>query len=211
MEQKGLQLYRPGDYADLAAGILTSKEIIDLERYIANGGKGLAPESAAKMFELFLNGSSIEEIHRLNKAFPVEAIIDARIKYRWDENKDAYAMMLQRRIRDKVAKAQLETTELYADLLAVARKQQSDKLKKYLQSGDEKDLEGTMAIGSLQNLLKITEGLLKITGQDKNSKVEITNTQDINVSVHADKSGNGELSSEDAAKILAILSEAKKR
>ena len=110
-----------------------------------------------------------------------------------------------------VKTAQLETTKLMSNMLLAASKQHGDKLKKYIQSGDEKDLGRGVVLNivSLQSLLKLTEGLLKITGQDRQSKVKVstTNTQNVNVNV----TGAGDLTPDDAAKILEIMSAAKRK
>jgi hypothetical protein len=209
MTGKSLDLYRNEVYQQLAQIDLTQEDLTSLTEYIAKGGSPLAPETAAKLFELFLNGSSAREIQRLNKAYPLGSILDAQVRYKWTEKKEQYAIELQQKIKDRVLKAQLETTELMTDMLTAARRKHSDKLKKFIQSGNESDLDGVINIDSIQGLMKVTEGLLKITGQDKISKVKTENTQNLNVNVTS--SSSDKLEPEDAAKILSILSEAKKK
>jgi hypothetical protein len=65
----------------------------------------------------------------------------------------------------------MESVMFSADLLASANKMFGDKLKKYIQTGDEREL-GTLKIDSLKQYRDAVELLLKLTGQDK--KVEIT-------------------------------------
>jgi hypothetical protein len=209
MEQKSLSLYRPSEYIEYAQADLMPEDVKTLTEYLAEGGHSLAPETAAKFFELFLNGSDAKEIQKLNKAFPLGSILDAQIKYRWSEKRDAYASDLQDRVVAKVKKAQLETTELMTDMLVAARKKYGDKLKKFIQTGNEEDLDGVLNIESLNGLMKITEGLLKVTGQDRTTKVETKSTQNVNVNVNSGQTGD--LSPEDAAEILNIMSKAKRR
>ena len=207
MAEKSLQLYKPEEYVAYATTDLPGEDLVILTDYLAAGGHPLSPDASARMFELFLNGSDAREIHRLNKAFPLGAIMDAQVRYKWTTQRDAYIVERQSRVRDKVMKAQMETTELMTDVLAAARKKHSDKLKKFIQSGDEKDLEGVINIDTIQGLMKVTEGLLKITGQDRITKTKTENTQNLNVNINS----NEKLEPEDAAKILQIMSDAKKK
>ena len=133
-----------------------------------------------------------------------------RVKYKWDQEKDDYIIKLQTTIKDKVLKAQLETTSLVTDLLAAANKKHSAKIKKYLQTGNEADMEGALNVDTLQGLMKLSENLLKITGQDRQTKstIENRNIMELNVKT-AD--GTNTLSSEDAAKILNLLAESKRK
>jgi hypothetical protein len=208
MAEKSLQLYRPEEYVAYANTDLSPEDLTVLTEYLAAGGHPLSPDASARMFELFLNGSDAREIQRINKAFPLGGILDAQVRYKWTQKRDDYCSELQDKIKTKVLKAQMETTELMTDMLAAARRKHSDKLKKFIQSGDEKDLDGVINIESLQGLLKVTEGLLKITGQDRVIKTKTENTQNFNVNVNT---GTSDLSPEDAAAVLKIMSDAKKK
>jgi len=209
MEEKSLALYRNDEYVALAKSELPPEDVIILTEYAASGGLPLAPDAAAKFLQLFLNGSDAHEIQRLNKPFKIGQILDAQVRYKWSERRDKYSMDLQDRVVDQARNAQLQTTELMSNMLVAANKQHSDKLKKYIQSGDEKDLDGALNIESLQSLLKITEGLLKITGQDRVSKVKVSTTETKNLNLNI--TGSGDLSPDDAAKILEIMSAAKRK
>jgi len=209
MEEKRLQLYRPEAYVTTAQADLPPDDLQLLTEYVVSGGLPLAPEAAAKFLSLFMNGSDAHEIARLNKPFKVAQILDAQVRYKWAEKREQYSIELQSRVPAKVLQTQLETSELITDVLAVANKRYGDKLKKYIQSGDEKDLDGVMNVESLKELLKLSEGLLKITGQDRVSKVNVKthSTQNVNLNV----TGAEGMSPEDSAQILAIVSASKRK
>lgn len=209
MAEKSLQLYKPEAYVTHAQKDLSSEDLVALTEYLAAGGHPLSADASARMYELFLNGSDAQEIHRLNKAFPLGAILDAQVRYKWTDKRDEYSIELQDKVKSKVMKVQLETTDLMSDILSAARRKHSDKLKKYIQSGDENDLQGVISVESIQGLLKVMEGLLKITGQDRISKVKTENTQNLNVNVST--STSPDLEPEDAAMILGIISAAKRK
>ena len=206
-----LQLYRTQEYSVYAGANLSAKELEVLEAYLTSGGMPLAPEPAARFFELFLAGSDVHEIHRLNKAFPLGALLDAQVKFKWNERKDKYASDLQDKVLDKVRMAQLETTELMTDILAAARRKYGDKLKKYIQSGNDADLDGVIDVSDIKNLVKLTEGLLKITGQDRVQKVKTEDTQNVNINLNGNNLPVSDLDPESAAQILQIISDSKRK
>ena len=107
-----------------AARLLAPEEVTAMNKYLDAGGKKLAVETAAAFFQLFLNGSDVREIHRLNKPFPYEAILFERIKGDWDRHKEQYLEQLKMAIRDKLVKSNLEMVGLMTDMVAVASKQQ---------------------------------------------------------------------------------------
>lgn len=197
--------------------VLSPEEKLELTTYLEKGGNPLSPETAAKFFELFLHGTNCYEIWKINKAFPYGAILDARVKYRWDNQKEEYAIRLQTDIKNKVAQAQLETADLMSDMLLAAKKRNSAKIKRYLQTGDEKELDDSLKIESLKTLRDIVEGLMKITGQDRSVTVKNINetkqSLDVNITGNLISSGNSieTLETEDAATVLKILADAKRK
>ena len=183
-----------------------------LEAYVAAGGHPLAPSTALSFFELFLNGSDLKEVHRLNKAFPYEAVLWAYVKYNWEVQKTEYMQKQMEQIRMKVVKATMDTTSLVTNLLAAAQKKHGDKLKKYLQTGNEADLGDALNVRSINDLLKTAEALQKITGQDKTLNVNNKTTFDVNVGGNVQVGAAGlqsgdqnSLSPEAAAQVLAAI------
>jgi hypothetical protein len=215
-----IQDLRSEEYIKEMNQVLTPEEKLELVSYIEDRGTPLSPDTAARFFELFLKGTNCYDIWKINKAFPYGAILDARIKFRWDQQKEEYALRLQADIKNKVAQAQLETADLMSDMLLAAKKLNSDKIKRYFQTGDEKELKDALKIESLRSLKEIVEGLMKITGQDKGSNITIKTegnpkdaggTPSTNGNLIASGVGIETLETEDAAAILEILAEANRR
>jgi len=123
----------------------------------------LAPSTQAGMFELYLNGMSLEEIQRSNKDYRLGAIVRSFIDGDWEEKRMEYVRQLLSTIASRVAQVQSESVRFISDLLAVAHKQNGEKLRKYLKSGDEKDLGG-FSIQSITVYRQVAETLIKITG-----------------------------------------------
>lgn len=188
--------------------ILSEEEYTLVKKYLETGGKKLSTETAASFFSMYLNGYDTKEIYRLNKAFPYESILIARVTGDWDKEKEDYLNKLQENIKEKLLKAQLESINFLSDLLSATHKKHGDKIKKFLTSGNEKDLEGTMSVDSVSQLLKVVEGLNKVTGQDRPKANDTT----INVNIDQRSVNNiASLSPEDSAKILNIVSESKRK
>lgn len=196
-------------FEDKSRRLLSIPDHNMLIAYVESGRHPLAPETAANFYGLFLTGTSIGEIHRLNKAFPYEAILWAAIKYDWHRQRDEYAIELQAQTAQKVMTAQLETAGLMADLLTAANKKHGLRIKKYLQSGNEADLGDSISIENLHSLMKVAESLQKVTGQANTVKVKTENTQNVNVNLTASSNGQA-MDAATAAAVLKVIADSKK-
>ena len=99
--------------------------------------------SALKLYELFLNGYSVNEIYRINGGkIELGAIVDARIRFKWDERKEKQLEGLYSNIDQKIIKAKNEALVYLTDSLAAAHKLMGDKVKLFLQEGDISLIQG---------------------------------------------------------------------
>lgn len=152
------------------------------------------------MYELFLNGYSCEEIAKLNDdRFDVGMILDARVRHGWDERKLLHLDTLYAGLMEKVKKTQAEGAVFLTDMLAAAHKLHGNKIKKFLQTGNQADL-GDLQIESLDAYRKILETLLTLTGQ--NSGKSTGSQAKVQVVAHGDVTVSNEPS---ASELLAQL------
>jgi hypothetical protein len=181
---------------------LTKKELTELEKY--RNKPGLAITIQAQFFELFVNGNSCEEIHRLNSNFPFGAIVRARIEGLWDQRKDDMLASALDAVRARVEQTQVAAVHFNADLLAAAHKQFGDRLKKYMQTGDENVL-GDVKIETLKQYRDAIEMWLKVTGQDSKKTITLQTPQDVasNVGAKVDRPPT----SEEAETLFGLLLE----
>jgi hypothetical protein len=178
---------------------LSDRELEAYERY---KGPPLAPSVQAQLYELFLNGYDADAIQKLNPNFNLGMIVRARVDGLWDERKAAHVTGLLDGVRERVQTIQMESVHFMANLLAAAHKLHGDKLKRYLQTGDESVL-GDISIKSLDGYRKAAELLLKLTGQDQKQtqvvKGEVKHTHSV------EGVGGRPLTPEEAAGFLAIV------
>jgi hypothetical protein len=185
-----------------AESLLNAEDRKILRDFEESGKPGLGPSLCTTFFELFLNGKTEREIQKLNPVYDLGSIIQARVKYNWDEKKDKYISELQSGVVARMLQVQMEATNFMADVLSATHKRYGTAIKRYLQSSDPKDLEG-FDINNIQAYSKSIEALLKITGQDQKKKIELGGTVNSNVQI-SDMSEKA-LTPEQAAALLEIL------
>lgn len=169
------------------------------EKYLSDGKPSLSPKTAAEFYELFVNGSTTEEIASLNPAFGLGIIVKARIDYSWDLKKEEYQVRLFETIKEKLQKTQLEAVDFSANSMAVFHKYWNSKFKRYLQTGNESEL-GEFKVNSFKLYKDIAENLLKLSGQDKK---QVVNSGEIVHRIEAPVSKT--ISSKEAAEILKTI------
>lgn len=125
----------------------------------------LAPHLQGQLFELFLNGLSLVDIVKANRGVQLGAVVRAAIEGNWWERRDEYRDSLLNHVRDRVVQTQNESIVFVTHLLAAANKRYGEKIIRYLQTGDEKEL-GELAVDSIDQYRKVAELLLKLTGQE---------------------------------------------
>jgi hypothetical protein len=133
----------------------------------------LAPTVQAQLFGLYLQGRSLGEIRQLNHpAFSLGQIVHAAIEGDWYRQKLEYQGNLLQAAKERLQQIGCESVQFLADSLAAAHKQHGEALQKYLQSGNAADL-GAFGIGSIRQYKEVAELILKMTGQDKTSTLNV--------------------------------------
>jgi hypothetical protein len=155
-----------------AKSYLNQRELAAYSYFCNSKQPALAPALNAKLFQLFLNGKSTDEIHRLNPQLSLGQIVSARIEGRWDERREEHLDQLLTSTSMRVQQITLETADFVCDLFAVANREHGDKLRRYLQTGDEKEL-GDFRITSLAGFKTAIEILQKLTGQERQTTQKV--------------------------------------
>lgn len=188
---------------ELAASKLSERELAAYRNWQIGKYPALAPDTQVKLFQLFLNGKGCEEIRRLNQQYTLGQIVQARIFGEWDRRYQDHVNDLLDNTKNRAMQTTLESINFVSDLLAATNKLHGDKISKFLQSGNEKDL-GDLQITSLTGYKTAVELLQKLTGQDKQQRL----TSDVTITHKADESLLAVArapNSEEAAEILKML------
>jgi hypothetical protein len=182
---------------------LTEREKSQLKKWQGKPNSiPLSVGTSLQFYELFLNGYNCEEIAKLNEdKFDVGMILDARVRHDWDAKKITHLNSLYGGLLDKVKKTQAEGAVFLTDLLAAAHKLHGNKIKKYLQTGDIKDL-GDLQIESLDAYRKILDALMALTGQNSG---KANNSPRVQVVAHGDVNVTPDKSEPTASELLAQL------
>jgi len=180
--------------------LLADRELGAYNNWCSSQLPALAPSLNAKLFQLFVNGKSCEEIRRLNLNLTLGQIVHARIEGDWDRRRTEHLEHLLTQTTARIQQVTVETADFVADLLAVANREHGDKLRRYLQSGDPNDL-GDFKIDNIPQLKQAIEVLQKLTGQERQSAIHLSGS----VETRPAQQQPGPPTSEQAGKVLQLL------
>lgn len=161
-----------------AAARLNDKELEAYTAFCASKQPSISPVTAAKMFGLYINGSDCTEIKKLSPGFDLGQIVHAKVLGNWDVLKEEHLERLLLEVRGRVQQVQLETIMVVADALSATNKANSDAIKKFLLTGDNSELRGTIADSlNAKNYKELIDLIMKLTGQDvQKVKSEVQHT-----------------------------------
>jgi hypothetical protein len=149
---------------------LTVDEHIEYDRYCRSNKPGLAPDYYARLYGLFLRGISCQEIVKLNKGLEIGQVLKARVEGGWDKARDKYAASLLTESGDLLRQTAAESLQFLSLMLAVVHKEQGEKLKKYLSTGDPSEL-GDFRISNMAGYQRLIATLAQLVGADQKKTV----------------------------------------
>lgn len=151
--------------------LLSPRELHAYNVWRGSNRPSLAPSLNAKLFALYLQGKTCEDIRRLNEALTLGDIVAARLQGKWDERRDEHLDRLLSQTSLRVQQETLETAGFLCDMMAVARSEYGDKFARFLMTKDPKEL-GDLKIDSIDDLRKAIDMLQALTGQNRKSTVQ---------------------------------------
>lgn len=144
---------------------LTPLERAAHDRAVSRNEPAVAAHVSARLYALFLRGTTCAEISRLNKGIGLGQVCRERVADGWDRRRDEYRQELLAATKDRVLQVQLESAEFLANELSAAHKLHGDKAKLYLQGGDEKDL-GSFSISSIREYRETLAALRELVAKE---------------------------------------------
>lgn len=120
-------------------------ELAAYEAYCRAGKPGLSLDTNKRLYGLFLHGLSVEDLLAQNPGLGLGAIIKARVDGRWGARRDSYLGELLGGVQSEVRQLAAESFGFMALQLTVFYKKYGEAMKRYLQTGDEKDFAAARA------------------------------------------------------------------
>lgn len=185
---------------------IQTRELESLEDWRRTKSAPMALNVAIKMYELFLNGYSCEEIYRVNGGkFHLGQIVDAKQRYEWEKRRDAQLESIYTNIEQKVYKTKNDAIVHITDTLSAAHKLWGDKIKLFLQEGDKELLEG-MDLENLKTykeLLQMLQALTTAADKVKEKQIQVDGV--VNHVHKVELPEKKQLSSEEASRLLDFI------
>ncbi len=128
----------------------------------------LPVDKGLKMFELYLNGYDCEAICKVNsETYPLGQILDARMRYHWDDRKEHQIKRLFDSIGQKILVTHKESLGFLSDWLAAVHKLYGDKVKQFIQDGDPEILPVQIRFSSIKDYKEMTNLLIALINATK--------------------------------------------
>jgi hypothetical protein len=151
---------------------LTISEQIAYDKALRSGRAPLAPEFNQKLYELYLRGFSCEDIAAQNPGLNLGSVARARVDGNWDERRDQYTSGLLTDSAASLRQTAAESLNFLSLVLAVAHKEHGERLRRYLVTGDPKDL-GDFRINNFSSYKLIIETIARLVGADQKKTVNV--------------------------------------
>lgn len=141
--------------------------------FISHNQAPVALVASDQMFQLYLQGSSCEEIRRANPGFSLGQIVSCRVQHAWDLRREEYRRNLVTQVPARAQQVHLEQVDFLADLLTISRVSIQEKIRQAMASGKPEDLEEIPIPRSVKDLGALLDMFIRSTGQDK-KRIEVS-------------------------------------
>lgn len=184
---------------------LSQDELEAYRYYCASDLPPLPPTVQDRFFVMFLNGTPLKKIAKLNASYTLGQVVSASIEGKWQAKIQEHTNQLIAISRDRLLQVQLESIQMLGNLITAANLETTKKYFEYLQSGDPNVL-GDLKIDSLYQLEKAVNIIKTLTSTDKGAQGNVLN---VNIEGNAQVTSSKGVSDTDAAAILRMLVENK--
>lgn len=142
---------------------LTQEEINLGEKYLRkNKTAGVIPEQESlKLFEMYLIGSSFNELHNQFPQYPVDRIIMTCALRGWAQDRDKMMHTLRDRVRAKVVKSVIDQVDFLTAMLSVSNAEHLAAMHKYAMDPTNNP-KPDLRVTSIKEYKEVAETLYKI-------------------------------------------------
>lgn len=141
---------------------LTQREIELGEKYLRKYKTAGAIDDiqALKLYEMYLIGSSMHEIHQQFPQYEVGQIVLTAALKKWGMDREKMQGTLRDRVRAKVVKSVIEQVDFLTSMLSVATVEHLDEMRRYIL--DSNNPKPSLRISNIKEYKDVTETLGKI-------------------------------------------------
>ena len=142
---------------------LTQEERKIAEKYLRKNKTAGALDDlqSAKLFELYLIGTSFQELASQFPQYPLAQIVLTAALKQWPKDRDAMMWTLKDRLRAKVVKSIIEQTDFLTSMLAVCNVENIEQMRNYMLDPVNNPLPA-MRIRQLKEYQTVLETLQKL-------------------------------------------------
>jgi hypothetical protein len=144
---------------------LSPRELQAYDSCVRQNKPPVAEMVADSFYQMYLAGASCAEIQKSNQGFTLGQIVRCRLDGNWDVLRAEHQAKLYAGVTDAVRQAQMESVKFLALRMAASHKFHTEKLLKFIQTGDEKLIDG-LGIKDFKQYQETLATLMKVTGQD---------------------------------------------
>lgn len=191
------------------ASQFTDEEFEELNQHLVSDGSRISVSVATNFLALYLEGQTINQIHRQFPQWPKGALLLARFYHNWDKQKDDYVNDLIIRLKDRLSKVKVDVVNHLIDVLAVTHKEYSRDVAIYLQNPTPENLPRNR-IKSHREYKEVLATLKEALALGQPTKPDNGLRQPV-VNIMAGQGATIQISSEQHETILDHLLEAKKK
>jgi hypothetical protein len=169
---------------------LTPKELEAYRYFIKTNQMEVAEEASDKMFELFSNGSTCDDIRKIVQAYSFGQIVACRVIGDWDNRKLEKQLAMKTVVPEQNPIQLLEAREFLGDLIVATNRKFSRQLKGYIATGDILLLEGLPIPKNMKEYQILLQSFLEASGQSDTKKLPApAPAPNINVQVNVNQNG----------------------
>lgn len=153
----------------------SKQELEVIKKYVETSGQViLPPQAAIKIYEQYINGSSISEVCNMFSEYSRGIIVYTAYTLNWPATRDEFTLDLQTRVKQKVLYSKYQQLELVSTMISVAHVETMQAMQLYLKNPNDKNLPKTMRIKTIRDLSMAIEMMSQVIGQDNSKNISIT-------------------------------------
>lgn len=144
--------------------VLTAVEAKALEDHVRKNGAPMSPITAANFFLLFAEDYTLEKILSVNPSWTLGCLVDARIRYKWDDRLAQYVEEIHKQALTRMSKFKAEMLNQALDMFTLDSRIKREEMMRYMQNPTDENLpkDAKLSPRDMKDILEVIERVMKI-------------------------------------------------